>query len=106
LRSEEVGPRDEDAAGPAPDDHALVARHVSAGRDLVIEGAVRRLEWPQIEAWPLVPLSSRLAREVHVDVRCVRDHHVLEANEALDADGDEPDRPLPAEDGSDVPQLA
>src|SRR5439155_9988323 len=87
----EVGPGDEYAEGATPHDHALVRSDVGPGREFVVEGAVGRLERTQIETRCLGPLPG-LAREIDMDVRRVGDGDVLEADEPLTADVDDPHR--------------
>src|SRR5213594_2015082 len=103
---DQVGPGDEDAEGPAPHDHAPIAREVGVRRKLVVERSVRRLQRPQVEARSLSPLPAGLTREVDVNVRRVGDRHILEPHEPLPADVDDPHRSLAVVDGIDVAQLA
>src|SRR5207302_5569815 len=94
LGSPQVGPRDQDVERPAPDDDAPVHRRIGCRRDLVMKGAVGRLQWSEVQARRLGPGPAGLAREIDVDVRRVGYGDVLEANQALPGHVDDPHRPL------------
>jgi len=84
----------------------VVDGNVGGLRELVIEGAVGRLEGTEIEARPLGPFPACLAREVDVDVRRVGDRDVLEANDPRATEVDQADRPPPVVNGVDEVELA
>src|SRR6185503_21265516 len=57
-----VCPGDEDAKGTAPDDDAPVARRVGPCGDLVVKGAVGRLEGAKVQAGRFAPLPAGFGR--------------------------------------------
>src|SRR5439155_5589679 len=97
---------DEDPECAAPDDDTPVARHVHVRGELVIKGAIRSLQGAEIEARCGVPLTTGLAGEIHVDVRRVGQHDVLETNVTAPADVDDPHGSCAVVDPVDVAKLA